>query len=204
MSFLDGLFESPRQRKGEDLYGTELTDYDKLIADIMGQQSEFSGVSTLGDVQSRFGLQPLDVGGYKKQVGSVFAPRRANLSTQLARSRSSAASRMTGAEATPENIFAPIEESYAGAFSGLESEQAGQELQGYDKARQQSLDNAAFLRSILSGKESFNVGKLNRRGSALGAKGKSIEDYLGTQSGSSAFDDLLAAGGLVGDIAMAF
>src|ERR1043165_9807626 len=102
------IFDSPRSKKGEELYGGELEKYDDLLNSIMGSRSQFNGVNNLDDLSSQYGLKPLDVQGYTNQVKGVYAPQRRNLQSNLARQRAMIAAR-SGNSATPETNFAPLE-----------------------------------------------------------------------------------------------
>jgi hypothetical protein len=170
----------------------------------MGSQAENADVSSMGDAQKKFGIKQFDLPGYRQKVQQTFAPQFANLSTALARSRGSTASRMGGGSATPEALFAPAEGNYASAMSNLGGQEAQGELGGYDKQIQSDQFNAQFLNNVLGGKQAFGQQKRAAYGGAIGGKSNSIGNYLGTQSGSSIFDDILSGIGSGAQIASAF
>src|ERR1041385_1497647 len=189
-----GLFDNPRSSAAEDLGPKQIGQYDDLINAIIGGQSKFQGVDNLQDVYSKFGLQPLDVEGYRKQVGGVYDPLRRNLTTQFGKQRSNLARTMGDRSATPGAGAAPIEGAYATALSGLESSQAQDVLGGYDKSRQQQLINAQMLESILGNQDAWRAGKANRWNSALSGKAGAINSYLSNLSNTSPFEDIASGG----------
>lgn len=182
---MPGLFTSDREEQGQRLYGGAITDYDELIRQIMSQPDFFGDVNTTQDVGRKFGIS--------SDVSGVYNPLRRNLSTQLARSRSAAASRR-GNSATPEYSFLPAEQDYFSALGGLESSEAGAKI-----GREDTIAN--LLRSVLGERQQFGAQKLGMKGSALGGKQGAIGNYLGSLSGSSLFDDLLSLGGTAASIA---
>jgi hypothetical protein len=141
MALFDFLFDNPRREKGEELYG-------KLLRDIP---------STPEEVSQRFGIS--------SDVSGVYNPLKRNLATGLSRARGAAAAR-GGRSATPENLFAPIEGSFAESLGSLESEEGKSKI----------------------GREDFIARLLDE---FLGKRATATKDYLATQPGSSLFDDIL-------------
>jgi hypothetical protein len=164
-NWFSDLFNSPRERAGEAI------------------QPEFQNINNMGDAQSQYGLQPFDLQGYQAGVQSTFDPARRTLATKRGQAlRRSLSSR----NATPGMTNAGVEEAFAGADASLEGQQAGQELQGFDKQRESQQYNANFLRQLLGDKENSKYRK------------------LGTLSDASTFDDIMAGANTVGSFYSAF
>lgn len=185
MAFGD-FFTSPRERAGRD-QGKALQD------EAANLSQSFSNISSLDDVYKNYGVKKFDLGGYKSQVKKAFDPARRTLATRLGQAKSSIFDR-SGRSATPGMKASAVEGDFANAFSGLEGQQANQELAGYDKESDQNMSIAQLFQSLLQNKDAGAVNK-------LGAKNSTLQTYLNSLSGTSGFDDLLAGASAVGSIA---
>lgn len=174
MSWFSDFFTSPRERAAKSSFGDLQTEVGNL-------QSGFGNTNTLADMYKNFGLTKRTAA----DVSRTFNPARANLATRLARSRGSAAARMSGSNATPEMTFAPIEQSFADAFGNLEDTAAQTGLQTEIQGEQYG---ANMFENILGKKDQFAMNK-------IGLKEQALRDYLSTLSDSSGFDDVLGVAG---------
>lgn len=190
MSIFDDIFGNSRSQQGAQLYGGQMQDYTDLINGVGGLKSNFGGVNNLQDEYSKFGLSPFDLGGYQNQVQRSFAPGKANLATALAKNRGAIASRQGGGSASPEAMFSGAEGNYAQALGGLEGQEGNAMLGGYDKQRQSQQFNADFLSNIFGNQDSYQKWKLGVKAGLMNDRSGATKDYLGTQSGSSIFDDI--------------
>jgi hypothetical protein len=124
--------------------------------DLSGMKSAFAGISTPGDVKSRFGLS--------SNVSSIYAPLRRRLATQRGSALSSAATRQRGGTALPEAGMLPIEGQFAGAESDLASSEAGAQIGQEDST-------ANLMRSILGEQDQFGLQKAGLRSNIAGNVG---------------------------------
>jgi hypothetical protein len=135
--------------------------------DVSGMKSAFAGLSTPGDVKSKFGLT--------SNVSSIYAPLRRRLATQRGSALSSAATRMRGGTALPESTMLPIEGQFAGAEAGLESSEAQSQIGQEDFTAQ-------LMRSIMGEQDQFGLQKAGLQsniaaGVGAGADRKRQADY---------------------------
>jgi hypothetical protein len=174
MSWFSDFFTSPQEREGRSKFGD-------LNTEVANLQSGFGSTNTLADMYKNFGLTKRTAA----DVSRSFNPARQNLATRLSRSRGSAAARMSGANATPEMTFAPIEQSFADAFGNLEDTAA---QTGLNTEIQGEQYGANMLENILGKKDQFAMNK-------IGLKEQALRDYLSTLSSSSSFDDIMGIAG---------
>jgi len=186
-----GVFDSPRSSKADELFPSQLEGYDDLLNRIRGTSSNLLKVGGLNDLYNQFGVQPLDLPKYTQDVEAAYAPAKSNLASSLARSRSDIARRSGRSASDP---FGATEGAFAAAETGLEGQESQQILGGYDKVRQQQMENAKLLESIYGGQDIFRAGKQQRIGSALGGRGNAIQEYLNSLSTSSPFEDIVSGG----------
>ena len=108
------------------------------------------------------------------RVRDIYGAGKRGLATRLGQARSAAGFRQSGSDATPEATFMPIEGQFASGFADLEQGQARDTL------------NTLF--------QQIQLGLQGRQAKAgvLGQKGGAIGGYLGSLSGASSLDDLLA------------
>jgi len=106
MGGIKDWFTSPRERKGQELYGQGMGEFDNLL-------NEIGSLKSVWDVPAKMDMMD-------KRVQRMYRPARSRLSTQQGRNRSAAAERMGGNDAMPGMTFGNIDSAYAGAFSDLE------------------------------------------------------------------------------------
>ena len=171
-----GFFDSPRERQAPGLYNQQMGSYDDILNAIQGMQSATSGVSDVGSLRQKFGLDT---------AANVYAPAKRNLATKKAQALSGASERMGSNVATPEAIFGGVESQYAGAAGELESQQAQANI-GEEEY------SAGLLDKIFNAQDQFGFQKQGMRLQGQGAKVGAISNYLGALSNASSFDDILA------------
>lgn len=123
---------------------------------VHGYQSPYDSIKNRNDLMSTFGLQD--------SVSSMFDPARTNLRNQLGQSRSAAANRMGGRSANPEMQFGGIEQGYASALGGLESQASQAQLQ-------QNNYIAQLLNSVFGNQQQGFYSKQGLLGQNLGQQG---------------------------------
>lgn len=185
MGMFDWLFDNPQRRSAESMSQKDINDWQKFFDEIKGGKSEFSNVSNLSDLSNVFGLS--------SDLNTVYRPRKAELSTGLARTRSSLASRTGESNATPEAGFNAVDTGYLNALSQLEGQQA-QEEAGAKRF------NANFLSDILSKKEGFRSNQIAQESAALQGLGGARDKYVKSQSSGSLFGDLSSIAGFISGI----
>lgn len=167
MGSFGDLFTSPREREGTKRY-------EDILREVEGMKSSLGDISTVGDVRGKFGL-----GG----TSGLYGAAKRNLATRRGQALSSASARMGSRVANPEAIFSGIEGEFAGAFGDIEQQEAEAGLQDERIV-------AALLRDILGARDEYGMRK-------MGLKGGATADYLGSLSGASGFNDILALAGTV-------
>lgn len=188
-----GFFDSPRERKAEELYGGEMKSFDDILNEIDGMNSSYSGLNDAGGVRKKFGITPITEGSIKKTVGGIYDPLRRNLATRRAQGLSSARSRMgIAGSAMPEGYFSPVEEYFSGAFGNLESSAGQAEQQERGRMTQQEEFVASLLNDVLGKQDNFGFNKTGLKLQGQGAKSDATSRYLQSLSGASSFDDILA------------
>ena len=196
------IFTSKREEEGSRLFDDQIQSFDSIMKDInslKGIDSKFDGISSVSDIGKKFGITSFNRPEYNATVSSVFDPKRRALANRLGKARSAGAARLAGgSSAMPAVEMAPIESQYGDAFATLDSEQAGQELAGFDKERSQNNYLGEFLRNIMgnqdtfaTGQQNFGLNKMGMRLNANNAKTNAINGYLQSQDSESTFDDIL-------------
>jgi len=154
--------------------------------DLTGQKSSLSGINSVGDVRSQFGL-----GGNSE---GVFKPLYRN----LAASRSNALSRASaraGKSATAEgSMFAPVEEMFAQQEGVLRGQQGQMDYERENKV-------ADMFLSILGGKDQYGMGKANALGNLWGSIGSQTTSKQNADTNWQAQNDPASAVDWVGALA---
>jgi len=194
MGFFQQLMTSPRQQQAKSIYDTAMRDAGDLLNGIDNLHSATEGINSIGDVRNTFGIGSFDKAGYEKGVAKSFDPARARLSTRMAQARKAVAARNNGALGQPELNFSPVEQNYADAFASLEGNQAQAELAGFDKEQENNKSVASIMQQILSGRDSFALGKFGMKQNAMGMKQNGMAQYLSSLSDSTGLDDILSGG----------
>ena len=160
-----------RRRRGEILKS-----FEDILASLQGGGA-FGGITTTEGVREKFDLPRIS----REDISAIFAPGRAQLSTQLGRSRSAQQARMnTRGIGTPEAIFQPIEREFAGAFGQLATAEAEQFLQ---RRTERERFVANLLAQSMGERDAFALAQ-NRQKMIV------LASMVGLPPGSS-FDDIL-------------
>jgi hypothetical protein len=191
------FFTSPRERKGKDLYGQSMEDYNNVLNEIGSLKSATSDITDVAGVRRKFGLPGFDKKGYASQIERTFAPRRGALATRFARMRQDAGNRMSSSSATPGATFSGIDAGEAGAFGELEGVIGDLNMEAFDKEREDQTQVAQLLKNILTEQDAFAMNKVGMKGNALNSKLMAIQNYLNSLSDDSTFDDILSTGATV-------
>jgi hypothetical protein len=157
-----------------------VVNYSDILSKLANTGSTTAGINTVGDVQSKFGIDP-------NLTGNIFGARKRALLGDRSRALRSASSRMSGRVANPEVVFSGVESDFAGQMGNLEASQGAAEM-----GQQQSL--MSTLLNILNGNNAFNMSKMGMESSVLGQK-KQEDQYNEQKPG--ALDDIMSvlAGG---------
>jgi hypothetical protein len=187
MSFFNDFFTSPKEKAGRE-------GFSQMQSEAAGLPQSFGNVNNLNDVYKNYGVKKFDMNAYRSQVGKTFDPAKRSLSTRRAQTLSRAADRMGGRSATPGMTFSGIETDFGNQANALEGQQAGANLEGFDKQTAQDMNIANLFKSLLDSKDSGAATK-------LGAKQSALRDYLSSLSGTSGFDDLMAGASTAASLA---
>ena len=187
-----GLLTSDREEQGQKLYKDQLGEWDRQIRRTSRLRSGFEGIDDISDLSSKFGLTPFNLGGYKKDISSIYAPLQRALASRKGQRKALMSQNMPSSVANQYGAYNLIEGDYAGEFEDLLSKEAMQQALGYDKERAAQEFGAKFLGDVKARHGQFGLQREGLRGGQVGSKGSAIGDYLSTLSDTTLFEDILS------------